>query len=190
MSSREGMSQVGRVPRRVTPGRAGWAVAAAVAAAVLAALAWALVHPAATPPSSVVGRQAPDFTMQTLDRRSVRLSDLRGHPVVVNVWASWCAPCRQEEQPLRQSATRWQGRVQFLGVDFKDSPEAAGAAQERARYPYPVGPVAGGMPSAYRVTAPPETFFIDSRGTVVARFLGPLDEPTIGRYLQLAGVGP
>lgn len=188
MSTRGALSSALRLPRHVTPRGAAWGAAGAVAVTVLAALGWALVHPAATPPASVVGHQAPDFTMRTLDGHSVRLTDLRGHAVVVNVWASWCAPCRQEEQPLRQAATDWQGRVQFLGVDFKDSQQAATAAQQQARYPYPVGPVTGGMPAAYAVTAPPETFFIDARGTVVAAFEGPIDRPTIDRYLQLAGV--
>jgi cytochrome c biogenesis protein CcmG/thiol:disulfide interchange protein DsbE len=73
-------------------------------------------------------------------------------------------------------------------VNFRDSPEAARSTQDRVRYPYPVGPTASGIPPAYGVTAPPETFFLDARGVVVARFIGPLDADLIGRYLQLVGV--
>ena len=169
--------------------RAAWLAAAAGAAVLLAALAWGLGHPAGAPSGSVLGRPAPDLAVQSLDGTRVSLAGLRGRPVVMNVWASWCAPCRQEEGPLRAAAERWGGQVAFLGVDFRDTPEAARAAQERARYPYPVGPAEGGIPAAYGVTAPPQTFFIDRRGVVAARFLGPLDADMIERYLQLVRAG-
>lgn len=169
--------------------RAGWVFAALAAAGVLAALGWGMLHPATVPSASVVGRPAPDLTVRTLDGREVHLSHYRGRPVVLNFWASWCAPCRQEQGPLEDAAQRWQGTVQFVGVDFKDSQQAALAYQRSARYPYPIGPAVGGVPPAYGVTAPPETFFIDSQGVVVARFTGPMDKDTIARYLQLTGVG-
>ncbi len=164
-----------------------WAAAGVAAVLLLAALAWGLAHPANGPAGSVLGRPAPDLVVQGLDGGQVRLSDLRGHPVVLNFWASWCVPCRQEEGALKAAAQRWQGSVGFLGVDIQDSAEAARAHQAEVRYPYPVGQPAGGVPAAYDVKAPPETFFIDGHGLVVARFLGPLDAGLIDRYLQLAG---
>jgi cytochrome c biogenesis protein CcmG/thiol:disulfide interchange protein DsbE len=168
---------------------AGWAAAGVAAALLLTALAWGLAHPATGSADSVLGRPAPDLVVQGLDGGQVRLSDLRGRPVVLNFWASWCAPCRQEEGPLKAAAQRWQGSVGFLGVDIQDSAQAAGAYQSQARYPYPVGQSPSGVPAAYGVKAPPETFFIDSRGIVVARFQGPLDSSLIDRYLQLVGAG-
>jgi hypothetical protein len=65
---------------------------------------------------------------------------------------------------------------------------AARAYQAEVQYPYPVGQAVSGVPQPYGVKAPPETFFIDSRGVVVARFIGPLDAGLIDRYLQLVGV--
>ncbi len=165
-----------------------WGGAALAAVILLSAMAWGLAHPASTPANAALGRPAPDLVIQGLDGTQARLSALRGRPVVLNFWASWCAPCRQEEGALKAAAQRWEGRVAFLGVDFRDSPAAARAAQERAQYPYPVGPAEGGIPAAYGVTDPPETFFIDDRGVVVARFLGPLDADLIHRYLQLVRV--
>jgi cytochrome c biogenesis protein CcmG, thiol:disulfide interchange protein DsbE len=171
----------------VTGGRIAWAAAAAGAAVLVAALAWGLAHPASQPPAAVLGKTAPNFVVQGLDGTSTSLTALRGRPVVLNFWASWCAPCRQEEGVLKASAQHLTGRVAFLGVDFRDSQSAAQATQERVQYPYPVGP-AGDAASLYGVTAPPETFFVDAQGVVVARFLGPLDTSLIDRYLQLVGV--
>jgi cytochrome c biogenesis protein CcmG/thiol:disulfide interchange protein DsbE len=172
----------------MTGGRIAWAAAAAGAAVLVAALAWGLAHPAGGPADAVLGKTAPNLVVQSLDGSPASLSALRGRPVLLNFWASWCAPCRQEEGPLKAAAQRLQGRVAFLGVDFRDSPAAARATQDRAQYPYPVGPAADGVPALYGVTAPPETFFLDSRGVVIARFVGPLDPSLIDRYLQLVGV--
>jgi cytochrome c biogenesis protein CcmG, thiol:disulfide interchange protein DsbE len=169
----------------VTGRRAAWAAAGAAAAVLLAAMAWGLSHPASAPPDAVLGQQAPDVVVQGLDGGTASVAGLEGRPVVLNFWASWCAPCRQEEGTLKDAAQRWQGRVAFLGVNFRDSLDGARATQERVRYPYPVGPAADGVPAAYGVTAPPETFFLDARGTVVARFVGPMDANVIERYLQL-----
>ena len=173
----------------MTGGRVAWAAAVAGAAVLVAALAWGLVHPASRPPDAVLGQPAPNLVVQGLDGTPTSLAALRGRPVVLNFWASWCAPCRQEEEPLKAAAQRLQGRAAFLGVDFRDSPAAARATQDRVHYPYPVGPAGDAGPALYGVTAPPETFFLDARGVVVARFTGPLDTDLIDRYLQLVGAG-
>ena len=165
-----------------------WGAAGLGAVALLAALGWGLVHPAGKQTETVLGRAAPDVVVQNLDGGRVSLAALRGRPVVLNFWASWCEPCRQEEGPLKAAAQRWAGTVAFLGVDIQDSPAAAREYLTQAQYPYPVGRPVSAVPPAYGVKAPPETFFIDGRGVVVARFLGPLDEGLIDRYLQLVGV--
>jgi cytochrome c biogenesis protein CcmG/thiol:disulfide interchange protein DsbE len=169
-------------------GRAvAWGAATAGAALLLGALAWGLLHPA-NPGSTLLGRAAPEIAVQRLDGGVARLSDLRGRPVVLNFWASWCAPCQAESEALRQAAEARGSRVAFLGVDIKDAPAAARAYQERNRLPYAVGPPAGAIPSAYGPVQPPMTYFIDRDGVAVARFEGPLTAALIGRYLQLAGV--
>ncbi len=169
-------------------GRAlAWGSAAAGTLLLLGALAWGLLHPA-NPGTALLGRAAPDITVQQLDGGVARLSDLRGRPVVLNFWASWCAPCQAESQALRQAAEARGSEVAFLGVDIKDAPAAARAFQERNRLPYPIGPAASGIPSAYSAVQPPMTYFIDRDGVAVARFDGPLTAALIGRYLQLAGV--
>lgn len=171
-------------------GRAiAWSVAAVGSAVLIAALAWGLAHPANPTTAAVVGKPAPEIEVRALDGGStVRLSDMRGRPVVLNFWASWCAPCRQEAPVLAQAARSLDSRVAFLGVDFADSTAAARAYAAQARYPYPVGPAVDGIPAEYGITSPPVTYFIDSRGVVVAHFSGPLDQSSIERYLQLVGV--
>jgi hypothetical protein len=74
-------------------------------------------------------------------------------------------------------------------VAFKDSEPAARAYAAETRHPYPVGDAVGGVPGRFAVTGPPETLFIDARGMVAARFLGPLDGTALDRYLALVGVG-
>jgi cytochrome c biogenesis protein CcmG/thiol:disulfide interchange protein DsbE len=158
------------------------AVAAGAVALLLAALGWGLLHPPAAD-AGLVGKVAPDLTLRRLDGGGeVRLSQFRGRPVVLNFWASWCAPCRQEAQVLNAAARRYQGRVQFLGVDIRDSEGAARAFQASVRSPYPVGPAVVGGASAYGVSAPPETVFIDRQGRITASVVGPVSE----RQLQLS----
>lgn len=170
-------------------GKLAWGAGGVAAAILIAGLGWGLAHPAGRQTEAVLGRPAPDIAVRSLDGGEVSLSALRGRPVVLNFWASWCVSCRQEEGALKAAAERWTGTVAFIGVDIQDSPGAARAYLTAAGYPYPVGPPVAGVPAAYGVKAPPETFFIDGRGVVAARFLGPLDGPAIDRYLQLVGVG-
>ena len=168
----------------------GWTAGGVVAVVLLAAAGWGMLHPAGNPSASLVGRPAPDLVVSAFDGSTIRLSDLRGRPVVINFWASWCAPCRLEDPALQAAARADAGRVQFLGVTFKDSEDAARAYAAESPHPYPLGSARGGVPAGFGVTGPPETYFVDAQGLVAARFLGPLDEPSLGRYLALIGVPP
>lgn len=167
----------------------GWAAGGLLAAVVLAAAGWGMLHPAGNPPATLVGKPAPELVVGAFDGSTLRLSELRGQPVVVNFWASWCAPCRIEDPALQAAARAHSGQVQFLGVDYKDSLDAARAYAAEQPHPYPLGSALGGVPNGFSVTGPPETYFIDSHGVVAARFLGPLDGQALARYLALIGVG-
>ena len=72
-----------------------------------------------------------------IDAYEKRLAELRGHPVVVNVWASWCGPCRQEFPALQELSARYGKRVAFLGVNSEDSDDAAATFLREMPVPYP-----------------------------------------------------
>ena len=165
----------------------GWGLGGAGVALLLVSLGWGLSHAASTQPKTIEGRAAPAITIQALDGRQVRVADLRGTPVVVNFWASWCVPCRQEAPVLNAAATRYAGRVQFMGVDIQDSDSAARAYQAEFQSPYPVGPATAGSYLEWGVTAPPETFFVSRGGVVISKFIGPLDAKVLDVYLSQLG---
>lgn len=164
----------------------GWGATLLVAGVLLAAAGWGLLHPQGAATADVVGRPAPPLVVQSFDGPTVSLSDLRGRPVVLNFWASWCGPCRQEDPALQQAARDHAG-VAFLGVAIKDSDSAARSYAQETHHPYPLGSAVSGDPARFGVNAPPETVFIDANGLVAARFVGPLDSSVLTRYLQLVG---
>lgn len=113
----------------------------------------------------------PDITLDCLGGgRPVNLSELGGTPTVINLWASWCAPCRTEMPLLARADEAYAGRVRFIGIDFKDS--APDDAIELARstgvtYPQLSDPDQE-VAAALGVVALPQTVFVDAQGRMVA----------------------
>ena len=162
----------------------GWTIGGAMLVALMAALWWGLTHAANNSPATLVGHQAPDLAIRTFDDTVFDLAQLHGTPVVLNFWASWCVPCRQEAPVLDAAARSNKGRIQFLGADFKDSDSAARVYEAQINDPYPVGPIIRGSYHDFGVTAPPETFFIDRQGRVISQFAGPLTDKVLAIYIS------
>ena len=131
-------------------------------------------------------RPAPDFALTLSDGRVVRLSDFRGQPVVINFWASWCAPCRAEAPTLEETHQRYADRgVVILGINLWDSEEAAAEFRKVFGQTYPSGPDPNGkIAIEYGVSGIPETFFITPDGNVAAKFVGPLPIATMEALLE------
>src|ERR1700682_5351013 len=98
----------------------GWSLGGLGAGALLAMFAWGLGHPAAGAVPAGAGRPAPALTVHTFDGRTVTIAELRGKPVVLNFWASWCAPCRVEA-PVLADAARGATGVSFVGAAIQDA---------------------------------------------------------------------
>jgi len=118
---------------------------------------------------------APDFTLTLFDGGQLSLAELRGHPVVLNFWASWCDPCK-DEAPLLETAWRRyreQG-LMMVGVDYLDQEPAARAYLQEFQITYPNGPDLGSrIARRYFIRGVPETFFIAPDGEIKSFKEGP-----------------
>ena len=121
----------------------------------------------------------------TLEEFEGMLVGLRGTPVVVNIWASWCAPCRAEMPLLQRAAETYEGEVVILGVDSKDSagPAEAFLADVGVRYPN-VFDATGDIRKALGLRGFPTTYFFDARGTIVATVVGGITEARLAAQLD------
>ena len=144
-------------------------------------------------PSPLIDRQAPEFTLARLDGKGVvDLSSYRGRAVVLNFWASWCVSCRQEHDELVKLGRRFGdgNKLALLGIDYKDTPTGAkNFLSERGAFPYPSGVDRSGKTGLeYGVYGLPETFFINEKGMIVAKHIGPLTENIITEKLTILGI--
>lgn len=113
-------------------------------------------------------RSVPDVTFERFDGTPVRLADYAGQPVVLNFWGSWCVPCVEEMPDLQRVHEALGDQVAFLGVNVRDSPEAANAMVERTGVTYDLArDPDGDLGRALEVVSWPTTFLIDAEGTVV-----------------------
>jgi len=153
----------------------GQLVALAAVAGLLGLLVWRLTHQSHAPK---VGGPAPRFTAKRLDGGgALTLASLRGKPVVINFWASWCVPCKSEASALERAFQRYRKQgVVFLGIDYHDvtSDARTFVAHHGVTYTTLLDG-SGAIGDRYGLTAVPETYFIDRKGRIVGdHILGPI----------------
>jgi len=157
-------------------------------------LAVALLNPSrnATSGGPLVGRSAPEFTLESLDGVDVRLAALKGRPVVLNFWASWCTPCREEAPLFRELSERQTDGtgLAVIGILFQETKEEN--AREFIRefalaYPNLRDPQSDTAIN-YGVAGIPETVFIDRQGVIQFMDRGGLTRERLNTGLKKIGV--
>ncbi len=161
-----------------------WLAAGAVALLVLGLLGYGLfVRPAA---ALQVGSSVPDFQLTTLDGDPMSLGAQRGSVVVVNFFASWCNPCREEAADLEAAWRQYQDRgVQFMAIAYKDAESKAQTFLDEFDATYPSAVEPGNRTArAYGVTGVPETFVVDQQGLLVQHFIGPVSQAELSHVIE------
>ena len=158
-----------------------WTVTSRVPSAVGASLS--------SSPSPREGFLAPNFTLDTLDGNKVTLSDLRGKIVVVNIWATWCPPCRAETPALEKSHEQYKDSgVVILGVDLtnQDSLSDVNSFLQEFKLTYPILlDRDGSVGYLYQIKGLPSTFFINRNGIIRTVVVGgPMSETFIRSKIE------
>ena len=125
-----------------------------------------------------------------LDDHVVALYELRGYPVVLNFWASWCVPCKDEAPFFDASAKAHAGRAVFIGIDIQDLVQDAHKFLRELDVPYvAVRDKGSGTYTSYGLTGVPETYYLDRQGRIVAHSIGAVSRRELEEQLR-AALGP
>ena len=161
---------------------------------LLALILTQLLTPATNSVSDpLVGHPAPNFSLVMLGsdtgKSALSLSNFKGKPVILNFWASWCQPCKDELPLLENAWKQMQAQkkdIVFLGIDFQESSSDATSFLQLHRISYLAGlDTNGAIASKYGVTSLPQTIFIDRNGTVTSREPQELTAQELSKNLQL-----
>ena len=164
--------------------------------AFLSVLAWASFSSGGAPGGLSVNesvaevrqerRVAPDFTLQLPDGSTLGIEAMRGKVVMLDFWASWCQPCRDEAPALAQVYREYRGRdVEFVGLNLWDNPGDAELFLQQEGHEYPNGIDAEGkIAISYGVRGIPEKFFIGRDGSIARKFTGPMNPDLLRQILD------
>jgi cytochrome c biogenesis protein CcmG, thiol:disulfide interchange protein DsbE len=137
-------------------------------------------------PFMLKGQPAPGFTLMSLTSGTrMSLEALKGQPVVINFWASWCGPCKAEHPVLEWGAREFGHQAQFLGVLFEDTDDNGRQFLSRmgASFPQLTDPRSR-MAVDYGVAGVPETYFIDRQGVIRGKHVGPIDPQSLADWVK------
>ena len=184
--------------RRLPFGRRSLVIAAVAVPvlALLAILAWGSVTSGPAPGGLAVnndtveqaagGETAPEFSIALMGGGSISSHELRGRVVMVDFWASWCPPCREEAPVLAQVYSEYRDRgVEFIGINLWDNAGDADVFVRQQGHLYPNGVDEGGkIAISYGVRGIPEKFFIDQEGRIIRKFTGPMTTDRLRMILE------
>lgn len=142
------------------------------------------------PPGMAVGAKegslAPDFLLKTLDDGEIRLSDLRGKGVIVNLWATWCRPCTREMPRFVDAYDRFREEgLEIIALNLQESPSIVQPFVDDFGIDFPVAlDKRGAVSDEYRIIGLPTTYFIDREGVIRGVFQGPFLERLEGTQVQ------
>jgi peroxiredoxin len=139
--------------------------------------------------SPAIGKQAPDFTLETADGRTLRLSEQRGKPVLINFWATWCGPCVIEMPNIQEYYEKYPGQFEVLAVNADEPEREVQDFAESMNLTFPLLLDPGNkVNSLYRLRGYPTTFILDAEGVVQIQHIGSLSEKQLEEYLSKVGI--
>lgn len=140
----------------------------------------------AATPAPMPGRLAPDFTLATLDGTAITLSELKGQVALINIWATWCPPCRAEMPVIQATYERFRDQgFTVLAVDLQEDPRTVAAFMQRYGLTFPaLLDLDGKVSATYRSTALPSSYFVDRQGVIRAVYRGPMPRSVLAGTVE------
>ena len=140
--------------------------------------------------SPVSGKAFPEVTLTDLNGSQVSLASYKGHPMIVNFWATWCAPCKVEMPLLQSYAQRYQ-ELKLIGINNDESAQTVKKFLNDNNVQIEVLLDKGGMvASQFNVFGFPTTYFVDANGVMRGLYIGELDAELLNGYLPKIGIKP
>ncbi|MBE0698936.1 MAG: TlpA family protein disulfide reductase [Anaerolineaceae bacterium] len=136
-----------------------------------------------------IGSAVKDFTLEKLDGEPLKISGVRGKPLILNFWATWCPPCKEEMPLLAQYADAYSDQLVVIGVNYAEEKDLVERFVNEQNITFPILlDKSGTVADIYFVRNYPMTFFIDKDGVLRAQHLGQLTNDVMIRYLELIGI--